>query len=71
MSYCDQCAEEVTLYLDDAQIDAAWEQGVCIAHPFDDAQMVKAIAAYEKGDGPDPFVKISMLMGLPKRRDGE
>lgn len=32
--YCQQCEKSVTLWLDDAQIDAAWEQGRCIAHPF-------------------------------------
>ena len=68
--YCDQCAKEVTLCLDDAQIDAAWERGLCIAHPFYDAQMIKAIAAFENGEGPDPFAKITMPMGLPKRRGG-
>jgi hypothetical protein len=67
--YCDQCSKEVTLCTDDAQIDLAWEQGKCIAHPFYDTQMLKAIDAYEKGEGPDPFVKLSMPMGLPKNRN--
>jgi hypothetical protein len=31
--------------------------------------MLKAIDAYEKGEGPDPFVKLSMPMGLPKNRN--
>lgn len=65
--YCGHCTKEVTLCLDDVQIDLAWQQGKCIAHPFYDAQTIKAIEAYQKGEGPDPFVKITMPMGLPKR----
>lgn len=65
--YCQQCEKNVTLCMDDAQIDAAWEQGKCIAHPFYSAQMIEKIQAYEKGEGPYPFSQISMPMGLPKR----
>jgi hypothetical protein len=32
----------------------------------DDAHILKAIDAYEKGEGPDPFVRISMSMGVTK-----
>lgn len=68
--YCDQCAKEVTLCLDDAQIDAAWEQGLCIAHPFYSTEMIEKILAYERGEGAYPFAQITMPMGLPKRRGG-
>jgi hypothetical protein len=66
--HCAQCSKEVTLCLDDEQIDAAWEQGRCIAHPMYDEHMMEKIAAYEKGEGPYPFTNVSMPMGLPKDR---
>ena len=67
--HCSQCSKKVTLCLDDEQIDAAWEQGRCIAHPMYDAQMMEKIRAYERGDGPYPFANITMPMGLPKDRN--
>ena len=66
--YCDQCAKAVTLCLDEVQIDLALEEGRCIAYPFYPPELMQAIAAFAKGEGPNPLENIAMPMGLPKNR---
>ena len=66
--YCDQYFKKVTLCLDEVQIDSALEKGQCIAYPFNAPELMEAISAFEKVEGPNPLENIPMPMGLPKNR---
>ena len=64
--HCNECKKNVLLCLDEKEIDLAWENGICIAHPVYTEKMLKKIKDYKDGVGENPF-NITMPMGLPSR----
>ncbi len=68
LRHCNTCNRDVELCIDQQAIDAALDEGRCIAYPIYTPEMVEKIKAYELGSGDFPFQDIRMPMGLPKRK---
>lgn len=66
--YCHECNKQVKLCLEQAEIDAAAEIGLCIAHPVYTPEFMLKVEAYENGTGEYPFDKVEMPLGLPSRK---